>query len=152
LRYRYTVFNLSGKNFSPWIEEYVSVWLISPSVQRFPFTLSSKFRYSGRTEYQTVQESSSSTTKTGSGFLSSRRVLRQTLPVSLERKQMSRAATTSRLLASPEHSSIGKRKYNDDIWERLYSPPAGSPLCQTLPVNLSRSAATNRLLTSPEHS
>ncbi len=94
---------------------------------RFPFTLSSKFRYSGRTEFQTVKESSAAVVETSGGksrwergFLaaSSRRLLvRQTLPLSLEKKQQQR----SHLLASPEHSSIGHSSLASSSQIDLYS-------------------------------
>jgi len=93
------------------VEHHSFFRLQSPRIsnKRFPFTLSSKFRYSGRTEYQTVNETTSRTNTAGTGFLggcssSARRGLRQTLPVNLERRK--------NILASPEHSSIGSSNHH----------------------------------------
>jgi hypothetical protein len=90
------------------VEHHSFFRLQSPKLQakKFPFSLSSKFRYSGRTEFQTVSESGAANAKSkwDKGFFRSpsRRFLRQTLPVNLESR-----ATAKNILASPEHSSIG---------------------------------------------
>ena len=70
--------------------------------------LSSKFRYSGRTEFQTVSETALASNQAKSRWeraffrSPSRRVLRQTMP-NLEKSR--------NILASPEHSSIGNTFY-----------------------------------------
>ena len=94
------------------VEHHSFFRLQSPKAPGRKFSLlglSSKFRYSGRTEFQTVSETalagnsnnkSSSSSRWDRGFFRSpsRRVLRQTMP-NLERSR--------NMLASPEHSSIG---------------------------------------------
>jgi tyrosine-protein phosphatase non-receptor type 4 len=105
-------FNLSSyrscKNLWKYAVEHHSFFrLQSPKMpgRKFPlWGLSSKFRYSGRTEFQTVSESALASNQAKSRWEKaffrspSRRVLRQTMP-NLDR--------TRNLLASPEHSSIG---------------------------------------------
>lgn len=90
------------------VEHHSFFRLQSPKMpgRKFPlWGLSSKFRYSGRTEFQTVSESALASNQAKSRWEKaffrspSRRVLRQTMP-NLDR--------TRNLLASPEHSSIGK--------------------------------------------
>jgi len=89
------------------VEHHFFFRLQSPKTpgRKFPlWSLSSKFRYSGRTEFQTVSETAlannQSKTRWERAFFRtpSRRLLRQTMP-NLERSR--------NLLASPEHSSIG---------------------------------------------
>jgi len=89
------------------VEHHSFFRLQSPKMpgRKFPlWGLSSKFRYSGRTEFQTVSESALASNQAKSRWEKaffrspSRRVLRQTMP-NLDR--------TRNLLASPEHSSIG---------------------------------------------
>lgn len=100
------------------VEHHSFFRLQSPRIsnKRFPFTLSSKFRYSGRTEYQTVSEPANRNT----GFLGNtgRRALRQTLPVNLEKRKL--------ILASPEHSSIGSSKHANSSRSNGSLPPPSS--------------------------
>ena len=93
------------------VEHHAFFRLQSPkcSGRRFPlWGLSSKFRYSGRTEFQTVSETALASQQAKSRWeraffrSPSRRALRQTLP-SLER-----ASRTA--LASPEQSVIGENQ------------------------------------------
>ena len=80
--------------------------------------LSSKFRYSGRTEFQTVSETALASNQAKSRWeraffrSPSRRVLRQTMP-NLEKSR--------NILASPEHSSIGETFHTSDC-ERPPNP------------------------------
>lgn len=91
------------------VEHHSFFRLQSPKLasKKFPFSLSSKFRYSGRTEFQTVSESGQeqSKSKWDRAFFRSpsKKFLRQTLPVNLD----STRTPIRNLLASPEHSSIG---------------------------------------------
>jgi tyrosine-protein phosphatase non-receptor type 4 len=94
--------------------------------RKFPvlWGLSSKFRYSGRTEFQTVSESALAANQSKSRWdraffrSPSRRALRQTLP-NLER--------TRQLLASPEHSSIGSSTKGSSLSSTTLKP-GGKPL------------------------
>ena len=105
------------------VEHHSFFRLQSPKLppRKFPvlWGLSSKFRYSGRTEFQTVSESALASSQTKSrwerGFFRSpsRRVLRQTMP-NLER--------TKQLLASPEHSSIGSSNKGSSLSSTTLKP------------------------------
>ena len=109
--------NISGFNLSSYrscknlwksaVEHHSFFRLQSPKTAGRKFSLlglSSKFRYSGRTEFQTVSETALASNQAKSRWeraffrSPSRRVLRQTMP-NLERSR--------NILASPEHSSIG---------------------------------------------
>jgi len=106
------------------VEHHSFFRLQSPklSSRRFHFTLGSRFRYSGRTEFQAITEPTHTTSATMqrvtqfSAQNGSRQNFRQTLPLHLERKQ--------RMLASPEHSSIGSSKASQIVSSRSSCPPS----------------------------
>jgi len=104
------------------VEHHSFFRLQSPKLppRKFPlWGLSSKFRYSGRTEFQTVSESalasSNSKSRWDRAFFRSpsRRVLRQTMP-NLERAKQA--------LASPEHSSIGSSNKGSSLSSATLQP------------------------------
>merc|ERR1719422_2138954 len=97
------------------VEHHSFFRLQSPKTPGRKFSLlglSSKFRYSGRTEFQTVSETAIASNQAKSRWeraffrSPSRRVLRQTMP-NLERSR--------NILASPEHSSIGSSTISSSV-------------------------------------
>ena len=110
------------------VEHHSFFRLQSPKLppKKFPvlWGLSSKFRYSGRTEFQTVSESALASSQSKSRWdraffrSPSRRLLRQTLP-NLER--------TKQLLASPEHSSIGSSNKGGSLSSTTLKPGGKQP-------------------------
>ena len=110
------------------VEHHSFFRLQSPKLppRKFPvlWGLSSKFRYSGRTEFQTVSESALAASHTKSRWdraffrSPSRRAMRQTLP-NLDRAKQ--------LLASPEHSSIGSSNKGSSLSSTTLRP-VGKPV------------------------
>ena len=110
------------------VEHHSFFRLQSPKqpIRKFPvlWGLSSKFRYSGRTEFQTVSESALAASQSKSRWeraffrSPSRRALRQTLP-NLDRAKQ--------VLASPEHSSIGSSNKGSSLSSATLKP-GGKPV------------------------
>ena len=110
------------------VEHHSFFRLQSPKqpIRKFPvlWGLSSKFRYSGRTEFQTVSESALAASQSKSRWeraffrSPSRRALRQTLP-NLDRAKQ--------VLASPEHSSIGSSNKGSSLSSSTLKP-GGKPV------------------------
>merc|ERR1719270_1384446 len=105
------------------VEHHSFFRLQSPKAPGRKFSLlglSSKFRYSGRTEFQTVSETAIASNQAKSRWeraffrSPSRRVLRQTMP-NLERSR--------NILASPEHSSIGSSTISSSVSNGHIKPP-----------------------------
>ena len=112
------------------VEHHSFFRLHSPKVapRRFLINLGSKFRYSGRTEFQ-----ASTGTQPVSGDKSrfSRSPVRKTLPLNLSSTAATASASAAPRLASPETSSIGSSVHSNGGLKIAQPKPSAPPLIPT---------------------
>ena len=119
------------------VEHHSFFRLHSPKVapRRFLLNLGSKFRYSGRTEFQTATSGQPMSAQAAEKSRFSRSPVRKTLPLNLSSSSTAVAAAaasgTAPRLASPETSSIGSSVHSNGGLKPVPLKPSAPPLIPT---------------------
>jgi len=121
------------------VEHHSFFRLHSPKVapRRFLLNLGSKFRYSGRTEFQTSTSGQPMSAQAAEKSRFSRSPVRKTLPLNLSSSSTAVAAAaaaasgTAPRLASPETSSIGSSVHSNGGLKPVPLKPSAPPLIPT---------------------